>query len=116
MPTRMWFTNAEETKGTMQWMEGTKQKSYSGLIPPPPEFRGIYDDLIAQGVTVEPYSAPSTAYTDRQELLRADPRRIDLLDKLKNASIAQIDTYVDNNVTNIADARLMFKRILLLIA
>jgi len=42
--------------------------------------------------------------------------RDELVTKLKTATPAEIDTWVDNQVTDVASARLMFKRILLLIA
>ena len=36
----------------------------------------------------------------------------DLIDKLQKASLSQINTYVDNNVTNIASARTLLKKML----
>lgn len=64
----------------------------------------------------------STAYQKQQaeETRRttylSDPDRIDVLNRLRTATAAQIRTYVDNNVTNVAGAREMLKRILILIA
>jgi hypothetical protein len=52
----------------------------------------------------------------RREAIRTDPERVDLLNRLRTATAAQIRTYVDNNVTNLASAREMLKRILILIA
>jgi hypothetical protein len=52
----------------------------------------------------------------RQDAFRADAGRGDLLTRLLTATPAQIDTYVDNNVTTIAQARTLFKAILKLIA
>lgn len=36
----------------------------------------------------------------------------DLIEKLQKASLSQINTYVDNNVTNIASARTLLKKML----
>jgi hypothetical protein len=52
----------------------------------------------------------------RQGTFASDADRIDMLNRLKTATAAQIRTYVDNNVTNVAGAREMLKRILILIA
>jgi hypothetical protein len=51
----------------------------------------------------------------RQEIV-ADATRIDLAGRLKMATATQIHAYVDTNVTDIATARALLKRILLLIA
>lgn len=52
----------------------------------------------------------------RATAIRSDAGRIDILNNLKNASPAQIDNYVDNKVTTLADAKAMFKLILKLVA
>lgn len=52
----------------------------------------------------------------RRDALRADALRADLIAKLNAATPASINTFVDNNVANLADARLMFKKILLILA
>lgn len=57
-----------------------------------------------------------TAAEQRTALFVADPTRADLLDKLRNATLAQIDTYVDNNVANLVDARTMLKKIIKVLA
>lgn len=48
--------------------------------------------------------------------IRADAERAELLNRLKTATPAQIRTYVNNNVTDLASAKLMMARILVLIA
>lgn len=48
--------------------------------------------------------------------LKADTLRQDMIDRLTSASPQQISDYVDNNVTDLASARTMFKRILLILA
>jgi len=48
--------------------------------------------------------------------LRADALARDLTGRLRTATPAQIDTWVDAQVTDLASARTMFKRILLVLA
>lgn len=48
--------------------------------------------------------------------VRSDAGRIDLLARLRAATPQQIDTYIDNNVTTLPQARTLFKAILKLIA
>lgn len=48
--------------------------------------------------------------------IKADPGRAALRDRLASATPAQIDAYVDADVTTLAQARGMFKAILKLIA
>ena len=52
------------------------------------------------------------ARQQRNKDIMDDPERKDLLDKLSNATNAQISNWVDANVTNLADARKLFKIIL----
>lgn len=60
-------------------------------------------------------AAPTLA-EQRSASFKADTGRADLLDRLRAATPAQIDAYVDGNVTDLASARAMFKRVLKLIA
>lgn len=88
----------------------------------------LYADLDWQdGVQIKPTLAEVTAEitrlttadnaeTARRASIQTDPVRVDLLQRLAGATPAQIDTYVDNNVNTLADAKTMFKRILKLIA
>lgn len=52
----------------------------------------------------------------RQEQLKAMSDVQDLANRLKTATPAQIDTWVDSNVNNVAQARTLFKAILKLLA
>ena len=52
----------------------------------------------------------------RETAFKAETDRTDLIERLKTATPAQISTWVDNNVTNIAQARAVFKAILKVIA
>lgn len=52
----------------------------------------------------------------RRATLRADAVTIDMLTRLSTATPTQIITFVDNNVTDLAGARAMFKRILLVLS
>lgn len=45
----------------------------------------------------------------RLDTFKIEADRNDMADKLRNATPAQIDTYIDNNVTNLAQARAFLK-------
>jgi len=52
----------------------------------------------------------------RKQNLRGDALAVELLDRLRTATPAQISNYVDNNVIDLASARTMFKRVLLVLS
>lgn len=52
----------------------------------------------------------------RVQAFTADASRIDLLQRLKTATPAQVRTWVGNNVTSLAEARTLLANILVLIA
>jgi len=52
----------------------------------------------------------------REGQFDSNAERTDLLNRLRTATPAQINSYVDANVTNIAEARALFKKILLVLA
>jgi hypothetical protein len=60
--------------------------------------------------------AAAAAEKARAAGIRTDAGRIDLLQRLRSATPAQVGAYVDNNVTDLAGARALLKKILLLIA
>jgi len=60
--------------------------------------------------------AASLAEEARKAALRADAMRQQLIAQLEVATPAQISNYVDANVTNLAEARALFKRILLVMS
>lgn len=77
-----------------------------------------YEKWFAEGNTPEPY-VPDPALEEarqRRILFEADATRTDLLNRLRTASPTQINTYVDANVTTLAEARALFKKILLVLA
>lgn len=57
-----------------------------------------------------------TVLNTRKEAIDTDTTRLDLLTRLRNATPAQISAYVDNNVTDLASARALFKKILLVLS
>lgn len=59
--------------------------------------------------------AADTAERLRLQGIREDALRQQLQAQLDAATAAQISSFVDNQVTDLASARLMFKRILLLL-
>lgn len=54
--------------------------------------------------------------SQKREELEKDERAADLLDRLRTATPQQIVDYVDAQVTDLASARTMFKRVLLVLA
>lgn len=52
----------------------------------------------------------------RINTFKSDASRADLLARLKNATPAQIDAFVDNNVTTLAQVRGLLKALLKLVA
>jgi hypothetical protein len=61
---RICYTEPTNQSGTMEWEEAGATRSCAGPLPPlSGEYRPIYDKLIADGVTVEPYAAPAVDLT-----------------------------------------------------
>lgn len=58
----------------------------------------------------------AAAEAARLQAIKDDPLGAALVVQLKTATAAQISTYVDNNVTDLASARLMLKRVILVLA
>lgn len=89
-------------------------------IPNDPDNRDYAEYLkwLGDGGVPDPYvkSAETIAREARRAAFDADAFRADLLERLRSASPAQISAYVDNNVTNLVEARALFKRILLVLA
>jgi hypothetical protein len=56
---------------------------------------------------------PETLAAERQRAatFNGDADRIDMLNRLKTATPAQIDAYIDANVTNLAQARTFLKKL-----
>jgi len=59
---------------------------------------------------------PPTPTQIRVDEFNADADRIDLLNRLRSATPAQIKTYVTNNVTDLASARVLLMKILLILS
>ena len=60
--------------------------------------------------------AARQAAAARENTYVADTERADLLNRLRSATPAEIDAYIDNNVANLAQARTVLKRILKILA
>lgn len=75
-------------------------------------------DVITAYKAAFPYVAPPppTAGQVRDTAFKADPARIDLMDRLKNATPQQIETWMTNNVTNLAQARGMLTALVKVLA
>ena len=69
-------------------------------------------------LTPDEIAAMEAAAAEEQRIadLKADAFRQDLVTRLTSASPQQINDFVDANLNNLADARAMFKRILLVLA
>jgi hypothetical protein len=57
-----------------------------------------------------------TPEEQRASTFRSDAARIDMLDKLRNATPAQIDTWVENQVTNLASAKVVLAMLIKILA
>lgn len=73
---------------------------------------------LSAGNTLGPAIRPPAQVAEgaRQQSFRDDVQRAAMLNRLKTATSAQIDTYVQNNVTNLAQAQVAIGIILKLIA
>ncbi len=77
-----------------------------------------YQRWLAQGGVTQPYIRPAQEIIreQRKATFDADATRQELITQLSTATPAQINTYVNNNVTDLAGARALFKKILLVLA
>lgn len=76
-----------------------------------------YTEWLKQGNTPEPYvPTPPWPSEAREEAFVNDPDRAILVERLRNATPAQIKTYITNNVTNLAQAREMLIKLALVVA
>ncbi len=76
-----------------------------------------YQAWLAAGNTPEPYvPRPLTEDEIRDEALLADPDRQAIMTAIRDATPAQIKTYINNNVTDLASARAMLRNLALLVA
>ena len=76
----------------------------------------VFNDRVEIVRAVEPIPAAEIQARLEREALRNDPRAVELRDRLVSATPQQISDYVDAQVTDLASARAMFKRILILLA
>ncbi len=76
------------------------------------EFPGGIPTQIEQDQWTAEYAAAVAIESGRLTEIDADPQIVDLMDKLRKATLTQISTYVDTNVIDLASARTLFKRIL----
>ena len=75
------------------------------------------DTLVNGSIVPKPVvPIPLTARDIRAATFKADPIRVNIADKLKIATPAEISAWVEAQVTDLNSAKTMFKRILLLIA
>lgn len=81
---------------------------------------GPFEQVLASSVrrfwTAIALSAPEIAENQRVASYRSDTSRIDLLQRLRSATPAQIETWVDTNASNLAQARNILKAIIKVIA
>ena len=76
----------------------------------------VFADHVDMVIPTEPIPPEEIAARQAREALLLDPRAVELRDKLTTATAAQISDYVDAQVTDLPSARLMFKRVLLVMA
>lgn len=83
------------------------------LVPPSPE------DVAQQAIDEAEHQARFARRRnemDRHASYRSNAGRVAMLDRLRTSTPAQIDSWVDDNVGNIAQARAVLKDILKVIA
>jgi len=71
------------------------------------------------GNTIADPAPPTQAELDeiaRRADLDADPGKVDIVQRLRTANSAQIGTWIDNNVTTLAQARAVLKAIVIYLA
>lgn len=91
--------------------------SVAELGPVPTLADGFTADELRAPINVNPLpTAPPTADDVRDEALLADTDRQAIITAIRNATPAQIKTYVNNNVTDLASARVMLRNLALLVA
>jgi hypothetical protein len=81
----------------------------------PPVFT-VFSDHVDMVIPTEPIPPAEIAARQAREALLLDPRAVELRDKLTTATATQISDYVDAQVIDLPSARLMFKRVLLVLA
>ncbi|MEO7221125.1 MAG: hypothetical protein ABIY37_01495 [Devosia sp.] len=133
--TRYWLTTVSASEGVaaheagqiidygqtgpegMMWFEGHGPSEGYGVIEGELSDEKFRVD-VATGIPYawEPPEKPPTAEQIRWAAMRADAAAQALRQKLLSATPQEIEAYVDQGVTNLADAKTMFKRLLKLIA
>jgi hypothetical protein len=76
----------------------------------------VFPDRVEIVRSTEPIPAAEITSRTERDALRDEPRAIELRERLRIATAAEINTYVDSQVTDLASTRLMLKRILLVLA
>lgn len=93
--------------------------SEAELGPLPTLADGFTEDHLRLGVAIDtnpPPTPPLTADEVRDDALIADTDRQTIVNAIRNATPAQIKNYVNNNVTDLASARVMLRNLALLVA
>lgn len=91
----------------------TRDGLFIAVDPNNRDYQKYLKDVEA-GEVLDPY-VPPPADTRRNDL-RSDTDAVDLMTQLQGSSPAQIRSYVNSNVNNIADAKQMLVKILLILA
>lgn len=98
-PGAQWSMNGPELSD-IRWLDGAQTRPTDAEI----------------SAEVTRLASVQTAENARTAAIRADAGRADMLARLQSATPAQIDTWLTNNVTNLAQARTVLGTILKLIA
>jgi len=100
-------------------MPGSVIRDDGASIPPAPgncdwaEFQ----QWLAQGNVPDPYVPPSPPADDaRLDTIAADPDSVEIVEMLRTATLSQIKAYINNNVTNVASAKVALVKMALLLA
>lgn len=114
------MTTEEEQSARSAVIAGTRiMKTISGnlnvLLSPASEAQ-VRAEWSANDAESAELWATRSAEAQRRQAINADTAVADLRNRLNNASLQQISDYVDANVTDLASARALFKRILAMMA
>lgn len=73
-------------------------------------------DITASQAAYDAAQAAAVTVAAARATVLADPLRLALINQLRGATNVQINNYVDANVTDLATARTMLKRVILVLA
>lgn len=106
--------------GEIEYAETTDGQPPNEFFLDPAPYQSLLDawQVIEDAPPPPPPELPPEviAFRERVALFAADTDREDLVSKLRDATPEQIKTYITNNVTNLAEARVLLTKMALVLA